>query len=71
MVVVMGIMMKRCITCHPSSPLCCCACACALVRACVCVPAEKNKLTACGTPAWTAPEIVKMERYTEKVDVYR
>ncbi|RYY36458.1 protein kinase [archaeon] len=29
-----------------------------------------NKLTACGTPAWTAPEIVKMERYTEKVDVY-
>jgi serine/threonine protein kinase len=31
---------------------------------------EDNKLTACGTPAWTAPEIVKMERYTEKVDVY-
>lgn len=31
---------------------------------------EKNKLTACGTPAWTAPEIVKMERYTDKVDVY-
>lgn len=31
---------------------------------------EDAKLTACGTPAWTAPEIVKMERYTEKVDVY-
>lgn len=31
---------------------------------------DDNKLTACGTPAWTAPEIVKMERYTEKVDVY-
>jgi len=27
-------------------------------------------LTACGTPAWTAPEIVRMEEYTEKVDVY-
>jgi len=31
---------------------------------------EANKLTACGTPAWTAPEVVRMERYTEKVDVY-
>lgn len=28
---------------------------------------EQNKLTACGTPAWTAPEIVKMEAYTDKV----
>ena len=31
-------------------------------------------LTACGTPAWTAPEIIRNiasgERYTEKVDVY-
>mmetsp|Transcript_13187 Transcript_13187/g.37210 ORF Transcript_13187/g.37210 Transcript_13187/m.37210 type:complete len:539 (+) Transcript_13187:60-1676(+) len=27
-------------------------------------------LTACGTPAWTAPEVVRMEDYTEKVDVY-
>ena len=27
-------------------------------------------LTACGTPAWTAPEVVRMEEYTEKVDVY-
>jgi hypothetical protein len=32
--------------------------------------AEQNKLTACGTPAWTAPEIVRMERYTDKVDVF-
>lgn len=31
---------------------------------------EANKLTACGTPAWTAPEVVRMEQYTEKVDVY-
>ncbi|GBG31592.1 Protein kinase, putative [Hondaea fermentalgiana] len=27
-------------------------------------------MTACGTPAWTAPEIVKLEQYDEKVDVY-
>jgi serine/threonine protein kinase len=27
-------------------------------------------LTACGTPAWTAPEVVRGERYTDKVDVY-
>jgi len=27
-------------------------------------------MTACGTPAWTAPEVVRMEDYTEKVDVY-
>ena len=31
---------------------------------------EDAGMTACGTPAWTAPEIVKMEPYTEKVDVY-
>ena len=31
---------------------------------------EQGKLTACGTPAWTAPEIVRMEAYTDKVDVY-
>jgi len=29
-----------------------------------------GNLTACGTPAWTAPEIVRMEAYTDKVDVY-
>ncbi len=27
-------------------------------------------MTACGTPAWTAPEIVKLEHYDEKVDTY-
>ena len=31
---------------------------------------EDNGMTACGTPAWTAPEIVKMEKYDERVDVY-
>lgn len=31
---------------------------------------EQNKLTACGTPAWTAPEVVRLEAYTDKVDVY-
>lgn len=31
---------------------------------------EDIGMTACGTPAWTAPEIVRMEQYDEKVDVY-
>lgn len=31
---------------------------------------EDAGMTACGTPAWTAPEIVKLEPYDEKVDVY-
>ena len=31
---------------------------------------DDSGMTACGTPAWTAPEIVKMENYDEKVDVY-
>lgn len=31
---------------------------------------DENKLTACGTPAWTAPEVVRLEAYTDKVDVY-
>lgn len=31
---------------------------------------DDQGMTACGTPAWTAPEIVKMENYDEKVDVY-
>lgn len=29
-----------------------------------------NTLTACGTPCWTAPEVLRNERYTEKADVY-
>ena len=28
------------------------------------------QMTACGTPAWIAPEIVRMENYTEQADVY-
>ena len=31
---------------------------------------EDAGMTACGTPAWTAPEVVRMENYTEKIDVY-
>jgi serine/threonine protein kinase len=27
-------------------------------------------MTACGTPSWSAPEILRSERYTEKVDIY-
>jgi len=27
-------------------------------------------MTACGTPAWTAPEVLRNERYTPKADVY-
>lgn len=27
-------------------------------------------MTACGTPSWTAPEILRNEKYTEKADVY-
>ncbi|KAL6080092.1 putative serine/threonine-protein kinase SIS8 [Balamuthia mandrillaris] len=27
-------------------------------------------LTSCGTPCWTAPEVLRNERYTEKADVY-
>ena len=32
--------------------------------------ASSTNMTACGTPAWTAPEIIKCLEYTEKVDVY-
>jgi len=32
---------------------------------------DNNKMmTACGTPCWTAPEIIRNEKYTLKVDVY-
>jgi len=27
-------------------------------------------MTSCGTPCWTAPEILRNSRYTEKADVY-
>jgi len=29
-----------------------------------------NNMTACGTASWTAPEILRNEKYTEKADVY-
>jgi serine/threonine protein kinase len=31
---------------------------------------DTNNMTACGTPSWTAPEILRNEKYTEKADVY-
>lgn len=31
---------------------------------------EDTGMTACGTPAWTAPEVVAGDAYDEKVDVY-
>jgi serine/threonine protein kinase len=27
-------------------------------------------MTACGTPSWTAPEVLRNEKYTTKADVY-
>uniref|UniRef100_A0A6B2LB91 Protein kinase domain-containing protein n=1 Tax=Arcella intermedia TaxID=1963864 RepID=A0A6B2LB91_9EUKA len=27
-------------------------------------------MTACGTPAWAAPEVLKTQRYSEKADIY-
>lgn len=31
---------------------------------------ENSTMTRCGTPCWTAPEILRGKRYNEKVDVY-
>ncbi|BCS82572.1 putative serine/threonine-protein kinase receptor [Cotonvirus japonicus] len=31
---------------------------------------ENTRMTRCGTPCWTAPEILRGEKYDEKVDVY-
>jgi len=31
---------------------------------------NQGSMTACGTPAYTAPEVLRNERYTEKVDVF-
>jgi serine/threonine protein kinase len=31
---------------------------------------ENATMTRCGTPCWTAPEIIRGERYSEKADVY-
>nr|UDO47013.1 serine/threonine protein kinase [Pandoravirus massiliensis] len=32
--------------------------------------ADMATMTRCGTPAWTAPEIIRGETYTEKADIY-
>jgi serine/threonine protein kinase len=31
---------------------------------------ENATMTRCGTPCWTAPEILRGEKYSEKADVY-
>ncbi len=31
---------------------------------------ENATMTRCGTPCWTAPEVIRGEKYTEKADVY-
>jgi serine/threonine protein kinase len=31
---------------------------------------ENATMTRCGTPCWTAPEIIRGEKYDERVDVY-
>jgi serine/threonine protein kinase len=31
---------------------------------------QQGTMTACGTPSWTAPEVIRHSRYTEKADVY-
>jgi serine/threonine protein kinase len=31
---------------------------------------ENATMTRCGTPCWTAPEIIRGEKYAEKADVY-
>ena len=31
---------------------------------------QHGTMTACGTPSWTAPEVIRHARYTEKADVY-
>ena len=34
------------------------------------MPEINETLTACGTPAWSAPELLQNEKYNETVDVY-
>lgn len=34
------------------------------------IHADNKTMTACGTPSWTAPEVLRNERYTSKADVY-
>lgn len=31
---------------------------------------QNATMTACGTPSWTAPEVLRNEKYTVKADVY-
>jgi len=34
------------------------------------VEQASHTMTACGTPCWTAPEVLRNQRYSEKADVY-
>eukprot|EP00002_Diphylleia_rotans_P032506 TRINITY_DN6834_c0_g1_i7.p1 TRINITY_DN6834_c0_g1~~TRINITY_DN6834_c0_g1_i7.p1 ORF type:complete len:743 (+),score=123.55 TRINITY_DN6834_c0_g1_i7:182-2410(+) len=34
------------------------------------IQSTQNTMTKCGTPAWAAPEVLRGDRYDEKVDVY-
>ncbi|AQN68650.1 protein tyrosine kinase (PTK) family protein [Saudi moumouvirus] len=34
------------------------------------IKAENTTMTRCGTPCWTAPEIIRGEKYDEKTDVF-
>jgi serine/threonine protein kinase len=31
---------------------------------------DNATMTRCGTPCWTAPEVIRGERYDERADVY-
>jgi serine/threonine protein kinase len=31
---------------------------------------ENATMTRCGTPAWTAPEVIRGEKFSEKADLY-
>ena len=34
------------------------------------ITSQNQTMTACGTPSWTAPEVLRNERYTTKADIY-
>eukprot|EP01088_Endostelium_zonatum_P015504 TRINITY_DN3836_c0_g1_i1.p1 TRINITY_DN3836_c0_g1~~TRINITY_DN3836_c0_g1_i1.p1 ORF type:complete len:678 (-),score=150.23 TRINITY_DN3836_c0_g1_i1:6-2039(-) len=48
----------------------CKVCDFGLAKMKVATGANSNTMTSCGTPAWTAPEVLRNEKYTEKCDVY-
>ena len=37
----------------------------------ICEERISRTMTACGTPCWTAPEILRRQRYTSKADIYK